>query len=102
MKNSTFKNKEHDTGPITSWQIDAGKNGNSGRFYFLGFKITLDGDCLHGIKQCLLLGRKAMTNLESVLKSRDITLLTKIHMVKAIIFPADIYRYESYLDHKEA
>ena len=71
MKNSTFKNKDHDTGPITSWQIDAGKNGNSGRFYFLGFKITLDGDCLHGIKQCLLLGRKAMTNLDNVLKSRD-------------------------------
>ena len=96
MKNSTFKNKDHDTGPITSWQIDAGKNGNSGRFYFLGFKITLDGDCLHGIKQCLLLGRKAMTNLDSMLKSRDIILLTKIHIVNAMVFPGVTYGYESW------
>ena len=96
MKNSTFKNKDHDTGPITSWQIDAGKNGNSGRFYFLGFKITLDGDCLHGIKQCLLLGRKAMTNLDNVLKSRDTTLPTKVCVVKAVIFPVVMYGCESW------
>ena len=76
LKLNIQKTKIMTSGPITSWQIDAGKNGNSGRFYFLGSKITVDGDCSHGIKKFLLLGRKAMTNLDNVLKSRDITLLT--------------------------
>ena len=64
-----------------------GNNGNSERLYFLGSKITADGDCSHEIKRCLLLGKKAMTNLDSILKSRDITLPTKVHPVKAIVFP---------------
>ena len=64
-------------------------------FIFLGFKITVDGDCRHEIKRCLLLGRKVMTNLDSVLKSRDIILLTKVHMVKAIVFLVVMYRFES-------
>ena len=72
-----------------------GNNGNSERL-FLGSKITTDGDCSHEIKRCLLLGRKAMTNLDSVLKSRDITLPTKIHLVKAMVFPVVMYRCESY------
>ena len=65
-------------------------------FIFLGSKITADGDCSHEIKRCLLLGRKAMTNLESILKSRDITLLTKIHLVKALVFPVVMYGCESW------
>ena len=73
LKLNIQKTKIMTSSPITSWQIDAVKNGNSGRFYFLGSKITVDGDCSHGIKKCLLLGRKAMTNLDNVLKSRDIT-----------------------------
>ena len=68
-------------------------------FIFLGPKITADGDCSQDIKRCLLLGRKAMTNLDSILKSRDITLPTKVHIVKAMVFPVVMYRYE--LDHKE-
>ena len=68
-----------------------GNSGNSGRFYFLGSKITADGDCSHEIKRYLLLGRKAMTNLDSILKSRDITLPTKVCLVKAIVFPVVIY-----------
>ena len=78
------------SGPITSWQID-GKHGNSGIFIFLGSKITVDGDCTHEIKRHLLLGRKAMTNLNIILKSRDITLLTKVHIVKLIVFPVVMY-----------
>ena len=74
------------SGPITSWQIDGGKVETVAAFLFLGSKITVDSDCSHKIKRCLLLGRRAMTNLESVLKSRDITLLTKICIVKAIVF----------------
>ena len=70
------------------------KNGNSDRFYFLGLQITVDGDFSHEIKRCLLLGRKGMTNLESILKSRDITLLTKAHIVKAMVFPV-MYGCES-------
>ena len=84
------------SGPITSWQIDGGKNANSDRPYFLGSKITVDGDCSHEIKRRLLLGRKAMTNLDSILKSRDITLLTKVHLVKAVVFPEVMYRCESW------
>jgi len=78
-------------GPITSWQID-GKTMETVRdFIFLGSKITADGDCSHKIKRHLLLGRKAMTNLDSILKSRDITLPTKVHLVKAMVFPVAIY-----------
>ena len=73
-----------------------GKIGNRDRFYFLGFKITADGNCSHGIKRRLLLGRKAMTNLDSLLKSRDITLPTKVHIVKAVVFPIVMYRCESW------
>ena len=73
--------------PITSWQIDGGKVETVTDFIFLGSKITADNDCSHEIKRCLLLVRKAMTNLGSVLRSRDITLLTKVHLVKAMFFP---------------
>ena len=74
------------SGPITSWQIDGETVETVADFMFLGSKITADGDCSHEIKRCLLLGRKAMTNLDSILKSRDITLLTKVHIVEAVIF----------------
>ena len=73
-----------------------GNNGNSDRFYFLGPKITVDGDCSHEIKRHLLLGRKTMTNLDSLLKSRDITLLTKVYIVKAMVFPVLMYGCESW------
>ena len=73
------------SGPITSWEID-GETMETVTDYFLGFKITIDGDCSHEIKRCLLLGRKVMTNLDSILQSRDITLLTKIRIVKAMVF----------------
>ena len=73
-----------------------GNNGNSRDFIFLGSKITADGDCSHEIKRCLLLGRKAMTNLDSILKSRDITLPTKVHLVKAMVFPVVMYGCESW------
>ena len=75
---------------MTKW----GKSGNSNRFYFLGSTVTVDGDCSHEIKRCLLLGRKAMTNLESILKSRDIILLTKVSLIKAMVFPVVVYRCE--------
>ena len=81
------------SGPITSWQID-GETVTD--FIFLGSKITADGDCSHEIKRRLLLGRKAMTNLDSVLKSRDITLPTKVYIVKAMIFPVVVYGCESW------
>ena len=73
--------------PITSWQIDGETMETMTNFIFLGFKITVDSDCSHQIKRCLLLGRKAMTNLESILKSRNIILLTKVHLVKDTVFP---------------
>ena len=73
-----------------------GENGNSDRLYFLGSKITADGDCSHEIKRCLLLERKLMTNLDSILKSRDITLPTKVCLVKAMVFPVVMYRCESW------
>ena len=79
------------SGPITSWQIDGETMETVTDFIFLGSKITADGDCSHEIKRCLLLGRKAMTKLDSILKSRDITLLTKVHLVKAMVFP--VVRY---------
>ena len=76
----------------TSW----GNSGNTDKLYFWGSKITVDGDCSHEIKRLLLLGRKAMTNLDSILKSRDITLPTKVHLVKALVFPVVMHRYESW------
>ena len=81
---------------ITSWQIDGKTMETVTDFIFLGSKITADGDCSHEIKKHLLLGRKVITNLDSVLKSRDITLPTKIHLVKAIVFPVVMYRCESW------
>ena len=83
------------SGPITSWQIDGGKVETVTEFIFLGSKITEDSDCSHEIKRCLLLGRKAMTNLGNILKSRDITLPTKIHLVKAMVFLVVMFGYES-------
>ena len=81
--------------PITSWQKDGEKVKIVTDLIFLGSKITLDGDCSHEIKRCLLLGRKAMTNPDSILKSRDITLPTKVHIVKAMLSPVVRYRCES-------
>ena len=81
--------------PITSWQID-GETMETVSDYFLGRQTTENGDCSHEIKKCLLLRRKAMTNLDSILKSRDITLPTKIHLVKAMVFPLVVYGYESW------
>ena len=82
--------------PITSWQIDRETMETVTDFIFLGSKITADGDCSHEIKRRLLLGRKAMTNLDSILKSRDITLSTNVHLVKAMIFPVVMYGCESW------
>ena len=82
--------------PITSWQIDGEKVEAGTDFIFLGSKITEDGDSSHEIKRCLLLGRKAMTNLNSILKSRDITLPTKVHLIKVMVFPVVMYGYESW------
>ena len=82
-------------GPITSWQID-GETVETVTDYFLGSKITADGDCSHEIKRRLLLGRKVMTNLDSILKSRDITVPTKVHLVKAMVFPVVMYGCESW------
>ena len=84
------------SGPIISWQIDGETMETVRDFIFLGSKITADGDCSHKIKRCLLLGRKAMINLDSVLKSRDITLLTKVRLVKAVVFPVVTYGCESW------
>ena len=81
--------------PITSWQIDGETMETVTDFIFLGSDITADGDCSHAIKRCLFLGRKAMTNLDSILKSRDITLLTMVHLVKAMVFPGVMYGCES-------
>ena len=82
--------------PITSWQIDGETMEIVTDFIFLGSKITADGDCSYEIKRCLLLGRKAMTNLDSILKSRDITLPTKVHLVKAMVFPVVTYGCENW------
>ena len=82
--------------PITSWEIDGETVETVSDFIFLGSKITADGDCSHEIKSCLLLGRKVMTNLDSILKSRDIALLTKVRLVKAMVFPVVMYRCESW------
>ena len=100
LKLNIQKTKIMASGPITSWQLDGETMETVTDFIFLGSKITADGDCSHEIKRCLLLGRKAMTNLDSILKSRDITLLTKVHLVKAMVFPVALYGCES--DHKES
>ena len=84
------------SGPITSWQIDGEIEETVSDFIFWGSKITIDGDCSHEIKRRLLLGRKVMTNLDSIFKSRDITLLTKVHLVKAMVFPVVMYGCESW------
>ena len=88
------------SGPITSWEIDGETMEIVIDFLFLGSKITADGDCIHEIKRCLLLGRKAMTNQDNILKSRDITLPTKVHLVKAMVFPIVMYGYESWTTKK--
>ena len=90
---SIHKTKIMTSGPITSWQIDGEIMEIVTDFIFLGSKIVADGECSHGIKRRLLLGRKAMTNIDSILKSRDITLSTKVHLVKAMVFPVVIYGY---------
>ena len=89
------KTKIMASGHIISWQIDGETVHTVTDFIFEGSKITADGDCSHEIKRCLLLERKATTNLDSILKSRDITLLTKVHLVKAIVFPVVMYGCES-------
>ena len=93
LKLNIQKTKIMASGPITSWQIDVETVSD---FIFGGSKITADGDCSHEIKRCLLTGRKAMTNLDSILKSRDITLPTKVHLVKAMVYPIVRYGYESW------
>ena len=95
LKLNIQKTKIMASGPITSWQIDGETVETVRDFIFGGSKITADGDCSHEIKRCLLLGRKAMTNLDSILKSRDIILLMKVHLVKALVFPVVIHGYES-------
>ena len=96
LKLNIQKTKITASGPITSWQTDRETMETVKDFVFLGSKITADGDCSHEIKRRLLLGRKAMTNLDSILKSRDITLSTKVHLVKAMVFPIVMYEYESW------
>ena len=93
LKLNIQKTKFMASGPITSWQIDVETVTD---LIFLGSKITADGDCSHEIRRCLLLGKKVMTNLDSILKSRDITLPTKVHLVKAMVFPVVVYGCESW------
>ena len=95
LKLNIQKAKIMASGPITSWQIDRETVADFG-FFFLGAKITADGDCSHEIKRCLLCGRKVMTNLDSILKSRDITLSAKVCLVKAMVFPVVMYGCESW------
>ena len=96
LKLNIQKTKIMSSGPITSWEIDGETVETVSNFIFWGYKITVDGDCSHEIKRRLLLGRKVMTNLDSILKSRDITLPTKVHLVKAMVFPVVMYGYESW------
>ena len=96
LKLNIQKTKIMASGPITSWQIDGETMEAVRDFIFSGSKITADGDCSHEIKRCLLLGRKAMTDVDSILKSRDITLPTKVHLVKAMVFPVVMYGCESW------
>ena len=100
LKLNIQKTKIMASGPITSWEIDGETMDTVTDFILAGSKITADGDCSHEIKRCLLLGRKVMTDLDSILKSRDITLSTKVHLVKAMVFPVIMYRCE--LDYKES
>ena len=101
LKLNIQKTKIMASGPITSWEIDRETVEIVSDFTFLGSKITEDGDCNHEIRRHLLLGRKAMTNLDSILKCRDITLPTKLHLVKAMVFPVVMYGYESWTTLKE-
>ena len=96
LKLNTQKTKIMASGPITSWEIDGETVETVSEFMFLGFKITEDGDCGHEIKRHLLLGRNVMTNLDSIFKSRDITLPTKVRLVKAVVFPVVMYGCESW------
>ena len=96
LQPSIQKTKIMGSGPITSWQIDGKTVETVADFIFLGSKINADDDCSHEIKRCLLLGRKVMTNLDSILQSRDITLPTKVHLVKAMVFPVVMYGCESW------
>ena len=96
LKLNIQKTKIMASGPITSWQIDGETVETVSGFIFLGCKITADGDCSHEIKRCLLLGRKVMTNLDSIFKGRDITLSTKFHLIKAMVFPVVMYGCESW------
>ena len=96
LKPNIQKTRIMASAPITSWQIDRETVETVTDFIFLGSKITVDGDCSHEIKRCLLLGRKTMANLDSVLKNREITLLTKVHTVKAMVFPVVMYGCESW------
>ena len=100
LKLSIQKMKIISSGPITSWQIDGETMETVTDFIFLGSKISADGECSHEVKRGLLLGRKAMANLESMLKSRDITLPTKVHLVKAMVFPVVMYGCESWTINK--
>ena len=97
LKFNIQKTKIMASGPITSWQIDGETVETVSDFIFRGSKITADGDCSHEIKRCLLLGRNIMTNLDSIFKSRDITLPTKVHLVKAMVFPIVMYGCESWI-----
>ena len=96
LKLNIQKTKIMTSGPITSWQLNGKTMETVTDFILLGSQITSDNDCSHEIKRCLLLGREAMTNLDSVLKSRDITLPTKVHLVKAMVFPVVMYGCESW------
>ena len=96
LKLNIQKTKIMASGPITSWEIDGETMETVSDFIFLGSEITADGDCSHEIKRCLFLGRKVMTNLDSILKSRDITLPTKVHLVKAMVFPVVMYGCETW------
>ena len=96
LKLNIQKTKIMASGPITSWEIDGETVKTVSRFILGGSKITADGDCTHEIKRCLPLGRKVMSNLDSILKSRDITLPTKVHLVKAMVFPVVMYGCESW------
>ena len=96
LKLNIQKTKIMASGPITSWEIDGETVETMSDFIFWGSKITADGDCRHEIKRHLLLGRKVMSNLDSIFKSRDITLLTKVHLVKAMVFPVVMYGCESW------
>ena len=96
LKLSIQKTKIRASSPITSWEIDGETGETVSDFIFLAFKNTVDGDCSHEIKRRLLLGRKVMTNLDSIFKSRDITLPTKVHLVKAMVFPVVMYECENW------